>query len=194
MTQPEISFYDTATTPTDAMRDAMRDARVGDDMYGADPTVNELEGEVATLLGKQASLLVPSGTMANLIALMVLCRAGDEVIVEEEAHVVYYEAGGMAALANVMPRAVPGEHGVLRADLIEPYLRSPNQHYPRSSLVMVENTHNRAGGTVTTPRWPACASSAIAAGSRCTSTGRGCRTPPSRSGCRSRRWPSTPTA
>jgi threonine aldolase len=149
MTRPEISFYDTATTPTETMRDAMRDARVGDDMYGADPTVNELEGEVAVLLRKQASLLVPSGTMANLIALMTLARAGDEVIVEEESHAVYYEAGGMAAVANVMPRTVPGEHGVLRADLIEPYLRSSNQHYPRSSLVMIENTHNRAGGTVT---------------------------------------------
>jgi threonine aldolase len=146
----EISFYDTSTQPTDAMRDAMRDARVGDDLYGADPTVNELEGVVAELLGKQASVLVPSGTMANLIAMMVLCRAGDEVIVEEEAHAVYYEAGGMAAIANVMPRTVPGEHGILRADLIEPYLRGPNQHYPRTSLVMVENTHNRAGGTVTT--------------------------------------------
>jgi threonine aldolase len=150
MSASELSFYDTATVPTDAMRDAMRDARVGDDMYGADPTVNELEAEVAALLGKQAALLVPSGTMANLIALMVLTRPGDEVLVEEEAHVVYYEAGGMAAIANVMPRGVPGEHGVLRADLIEPYLRSPNQHYPRSSLVLVENTHNRAGGTVTT--------------------------------------------
>jgi threonine aldolase len=150
MSGAELSFYDTSTVPTDAMRDAMRDARVGDDMYGGDPTVNELEAEVATLLGKQASLLVPSGTMANLIALMVLCRAGDEVIVEQEAHAVYYEAGGMAALANVMPRCVPGEHGVLRADLVEPYLRSPNQHYPRTTLLMVENTHNRAGGTVTT--------------------------------------------
>jgi threonine aldolase len=146
----EISFYDTSTQPTDAMRDAMRDAHVGDDMYGADPTVNELEGVVAEVLGKQASVLVPSGTMANLIAMMVLCRAGDEVIVEEEAHAVYYEAGGMAAIANVMPRTVPGEHGILRSDLVEPYLRGPNQHYPRTSLVMVENTHNRAGGTVTT--------------------------------------------
>ena len=151
MSDTELSFYDTATMPTEAMRDAMHDARVGDDMYGADPTVNELEAEVAALLGKEAALLVPSGTMANLIALMVLCRAGGEVIVEEEAHVVYYEAGGMAAIANVMPRAVPGEHGVLRADLVEPYLRGANQHYPRTSLVMVENTHNRAGGTVTTP-------------------------------------------
>jgi threonine aldolase len=146
----EISFYDTATMPTESMRDAMHDAPVGDDMYGADPTVNELERVVADLLGKEASLLVPSGTMANLIPLMVLSRPGDEVIVEQQSHVVYYEAGGMAALAGVMPREVPGDHGVLRAELIEPYLRSPNQHYPRTSLVMVENTHNRAGGTVTT--------------------------------------------
>ena len=148
--EAELSFYDTATVPTEAMRDAMRDARVGDDMYGADPTVNELEHEVAALLGKQAALLVPSGTMANLIALLVLTRPGDEVVVEQEAHVVYYEAGGMAAIANVMPLSVPGEHGVLRADLIEPHLRGANQHYPTTSLVMVENTHNRAGGTVTT--------------------------------------------
>jgi threonine aldolase len=150
MTAEEISFYDTATVPTESMRDAMRDARVGDDMYGADPTVNELEVEVAGLLGKEASVLVPSGTMANLIALMTLAGPGDEVIVEQEAHAVYYEAGGMAAVANVMPRCVPGDGGVLRADLIEPFLRGPNQHYPRTSLVMVENTHNRAGGTVTT--------------------------------------------
>jgi threonine aldolase len=150
MSDREISFYDTATLPTDAMREAMRTARVGDDMYGADPTVNELEAEVAALLGKEAALLVASGTMANLIALMVLCRPGDEAIVEQEAHIVYYEAGGMAAVANVMPRGVIGEQGVLRADLVEPYLRGTNQHYPRTSLLVVENTHNRAGGTVTT--------------------------------------------
>jgi threonine aldolase len=146
----EISFYDTSTRPTEAMRDAMRDAPVGDDMYGADPTVNELEAEVARLLGKEAAVLVPSGTMANLIAMMVLCRPGDEVIAEQDAHVVYYEAGGMAALAGVMPRTVPGDHGVLRPELIEPYLRGPNQHYPPTRLLFVENTHNRAGGTVTT--------------------------------------------
>jgi threonine aldolase len=147
----EISFYDTATLPTEAMRDAMRDARLGDDMYGADPTVNELEAEVARLLGKEAAVLVPSGTMANLIALMVLCRPGDEAVVEAEAHVAYYEAGGMAALAGVMPLAVGGDHGVLNAELVEPHLRKPNQHFPRTTLVVVENTHNRAGGTVTTP-------------------------------------------
>jgi len=147
----EISFFDTATLPTDAMRDAMRDARLGDDMIGADPTVNQLEAEVAALLGKQAALFVPSGTMGNLIPLLVLCRPGDEAIVESEAHVVYYEAGGIAALAGVIPRAVPGRAGVLQPSVVEEYLRSPDQHFPRTTIMLLENTHNRAGGTVTTP-------------------------------------------
>lgn len=147
----EVAFYDTATLPTEAMLDAIGRARLGDDMYGADPTVNELESEVAGLLGKDAAVLVPSGTMANLIALTTLCRRGDEIVTERESHVVYYEAGGLAAIAGVMPLLVDGDAGVLRADLIEPHLRRPNQHYPRTSLLCVENTHNRAGGTVTTP-------------------------------------------
>jgi threonine aldolase len=147
----DISFYDTSTLPTDSMLDAIRRAPLGDDMYGADPTVNELEATVAALLGKEASMLVPSGTMANLVALLTLCRPGDEVITEEESHIVYYEAGGMAAMAGVMPLLVRGEDGVMRAAGVEPHLRRPNQHYPHTALLCVENTHNRAGGTVTTP-------------------------------------------
>jgi threonine aldolase len=149
--RPEISFYDTSTLPTQSMLEAIQRAPLGDDMYGADPTVNELEQTVAGLLGKEAAVLLPSGTMANLVALMTLCRPGDEVVSEQESHVVYYEAGGMAAMAGVMPLLVEGENGVLRAELVERHLRRPNQHYPHTSLLCVENTHNRAGGTVTTP-------------------------------------------
>jgi threonine aldolase len=89
--------------------------------------------------------------MANLIALATLCRPGDEVVTERQSHIVYYEAGGMAAIAGVMPQLVNGDAGVLRAELVEPFLRRSNQHYPRTTLLCVENTHNRAGGTVTTP-------------------------------------------
>jgi threonine aldolase len=103
------------------------------------------------MLGKESAMLLPSGTMANLVALMTLCRPGDEVVSEQESHVVYYEAGGMAAMAGVMPLLVEGQSGVLRAGAVEPHLRHPNQHYPHTSLLCVENTHNRAGGTVTTP-------------------------------------------
>ena len=96
-------------------------------------------------------MLLPSGTMANLVALVTLCRPGDEVVTESQSHIVYYEAGGMAAVAGVMPLSIDGDHGVLRAAEVEPRLRRPNQHYPRTSLLSVENTHNRAGGTVTSP-------------------------------------------
>ena len=147
----EINFYDTATLPTDSMLDAMRHAPLGDDMYGADPTVNELEATVARKLGKEAAVLMPSGTMANLVALLTLCRPGDEVVAESQSHIVYYEAGGMAAVAGVMPLLVDGDYGVLRADEVERRLRRPNQHFPCTSLLCVENTHNRAGGTVTSP-------------------------------------------
>jgi threonine aldolase len=147
----EISFYDTSTLPTEEMLDAMRCARLGDDVYHEDPTVNELEVVAADLLGKEASIFMPSGTMANLVAVMCQCHHGDEAVVEAESHIMYYETGGMAAVAGVMPLPIVGDHGVLRAELVEPALRKPNQHYPRTSLLCVENTHNRAGGTITRP-------------------------------------------
>ncbi len=143
------SFYDTSTLPTEAMMAAIQAAPLGDDVYGADPTVNELEATVASLLGKEAAVLVPSGTMGNLAAVMTWTRPGDEVIVEAEAHIVYYEAGGMSGVAGCIPLPVPGREGVLYPELVEPHLRASNQHYPRTSLLCVENTHNRAGGTVT---------------------------------------------
>lgn len=146
-----ISFYDTSTLPTEEMLEAMRTARLGDDVYHEDPTVNELEAMAAQMMGKEAGLFLPSGTMANLVALMTLAKPGDEVALEEEAHIVYYEVGGVAAVAGCMPLLVPGERGVLPAATVEAHLRKPNEHYPHTSLICVENTHNRAGGTITRP-------------------------------------------
>jgi threonine aldolase len=146
---PVISFYDTATLPTQEMLDAIAMAPLGDDVYGEDPTVNELETVAATLLGKEAAALMPSGTMANLAAVLSWTRPGDEVVVEAEAHLIYYESGGISAVASCIPLPVPAEGGVLRADEVERRLRAPNIHYPVTSLLCVENTHNRAGGTIT---------------------------------------------
>ena len=144
-----ISFYDTSTLPTEEMLEAMRRARLGDDVYHEDPTVNELEALSAEMLNKEAAIFMPSGTMSNLVAVMCHTQHGDEVVVEAEAHVMYYETGGIAAVAGVMPLAIQGERGVLRAKQIEPKLRKPNQHYPRTTLLCIENTHNRGGGTIT---------------------------------------------
>lgn len=144
-----ISFYDTATLPTREMIDAIATAPLGDDVYGQDPTVNELQSLAADMLGKEAALLMPSGTMANLAAVLSWTRPGDEVVVEAEAHLLYYESGGLGSVAGCIPLAVPGQRGVLRAEDIEGRLRRADIHYPPTSLVCVENTHNRAGGTVT---------------------------------------------
>lgn len=146
-----ISFYDTSTLPTEEMLEAMRTATLGDDVYGEDPTVNELEAMAAEILDKEACVFLPSGTMANLAAIIAHVRRGDEVVLEEEAHIVYYEAGGVASVAGCMPLLVKGDRGVLRAETIESVLRKPNDHYPPTSLICVENTHNRAGGTITRP-------------------------------------------
>jgi threonine aldolase len=144
-----ISFYDTSTLPTQEMLDAIASARLGDDVYGLDPTVNELEAVAAALMGKEAAVLMPSGTMANLAAVLSWTRPGDEVVLEAEAHLVYYEAGGLSAVAGCMPLGVPGDRGVLHAERVERHLRRPDQHYPVTTLLCVENTHNRAGGTIT---------------------------------------------
>jgi threonine aldolase len=113
--------------------------------------VNQLEEEAAALVGKEASLFVSSGTMGNLLGLMVNTNHGDEVILESEAHIYYYEVGGLSAVAGLMPRLVPGDKGVLVPDRVRSALRRPNIHYPRTKLLCIENTHNRAGGTITPP-------------------------------------------
>lgn len=139
---------DTVTRPTLAMRAAMAEAEVGDDVYREDPTVRRLEEEVAALLGKEAALFVPSGTMANQIAMQLHLRPGDEVIAGEHAHVVLYESGALGALAGAQ-HVVVGRGGLFDVDDVEAAI-ARDYYAPRTRLVTLENTHNRAGGRV----WP----------------------------------------
>jgi threonine aldolase len=141
---------DTVTQPTDEMRRAMAEAEVGDDVFGDDPTVNELERVTAELLGKEAAVFVPSGTMANQLALRVHTRHGDEILLEGGAHILNYEAGAAAALAGVMCRTIEGRRGVFTADDLLNVLRRPDVHNAPQRLVCVENTHNVGGGSI----WP----------------------------------------
>ncbi|MDP8971426.1 MAG: aminotransferase class I/II-fold pyridoxal phosphate-dependent enzyme [Actinomycetota bacterium] len=139
---------DTVTHPTDAMRKAMADAEVGDDVYREDPTVNRLQEAAADRFGKQAALLCPSGVMCNQLWLRVLARPGTEVIVEADAHVVNYEGGAGALLAGVQFRTLPGERGLLDPAGVASAIRPDHSPLTPTSLVCVEQTHNRGGGTV----------------------------------------------
>ncbi|MBN2361777.1 MAG: aminotransferase class I/II-fold pyridoxal phosphate-dependent enzyme [Deltaproteobacteria bacterium] len=141
---------DTVTRPTPAMRRAMAEAEVGDDVFGDDPTVIALQERVAGILGKEAALFVPSGTMANQIALAVLGRSGDEVYCDRNCHLFNYESGSPAFIARVQLQPLDGERGVFTAAQVEAALRPPDHHHPPSAVVAVENSHNRGGGTV----WP----------------------------------------
>jgi threonine aldolase len=138
---------DTVTRPTAAMRDAMARAEVGDDVYGEDPTVNRLEERLAALLGKEASLFVPSGTMGNQIALLLHARRGDEVIVGEEAHLATDESGAGAAWAGVQFRCA-GQGGLFGPGDLTAVLQVADIHCPRQSLVAIENPHNHGGGRI----------------------------------------------
>jgi threonine aldolase len=138
---------DTVTKPSSAMRRAMTEAEVGDDVYGEDPTVRALEEEVASLLGKEAALFVSSGSMGNQLAIAVQTRPGDEVIVGEGAHPMFYEAGAGPALSGVQ-FAVAGHGGLFTAAEMHAVVKPRAYYTPRTSLVCVENTHNRAGGRV----------------------------------------------
>jgi threonine aldolase len=139
---------DTVTKPTPAMREAMARAEVGDDVFGDDPTVKELEGQTAEFLGKEAALFVPSGTMANQLALRGHTQPGDEILVDANAHVYYYEGGAPAALSGVMCRCLNGQRGVFTGADVEAALRPADQHFAPTRLVCVENTHNRGGGKI----------------------------------------------
>ncbi|MEL6350466.1 MAG: low-specificity L-threonine aldolase [Cyanobacteria bacterium J06627_28] len=139
---------DTVTQPTDDMRRVMAKAPVGDDVLGDDPTVNELEAFVADLLGKEAAVYMPSGTMTNQVALRSHTQPGDEIVLEAEAHIYYYEGGGPAALSGVSCRLLPGEGGVFSANAVEATLRPSDPHFPKTQLVCIENTHNRSGGRI----------------------------------------------
>jgi threonine aldolase len=138
---------DTLTKPTAAMRAAMAAAEVGDDVYGEDPSVRALEERVAALLGKESALFVPSGTMGNQIGLLVHTRPGDEVIIGEGSHCAFYESGAASAWAGVQ-FAIAGQGGLFTADELLDVVKPPQDHFPRTRLVVVENTHNRAGGRV----------------------------------------------
>jgi threonine aldolase len=139
---------DTVTRPTSEMRHAMAMAEVGDDVFGEDPTVNRLQEKVAALLGKEKALFVPSGTMGNQICIKIHTRPGDEVIAERDSHVFNYETGAMAFLSSVQVNTIDGVRGAFTVDDVRRRIRPRAYHMPRTSLVCVENTHNRAGGTI----------------------------------------------
>jgi threonine aldolase len=139
---------DTVTLPTAEMRKAVFEAEVGDDVYGEDPTVNKLQDLAAEMVGKEAALLVPSGTMGNQIAVLTHCRPGTEIILEQDSHIYYYEAAAASVFAGVQPRPLAGIRGSLQAELVEWAIRGDDFHLPPTSLICLENTHNRAGGTV----------------------------------------------
>ena len=139
---------DTVTRPTEGMRRKMLEAPVGDDVFGEDPTVSGLEEYVADLLGKEAALYAPSGTMTNQIGVHVNTNRGAEVLLHEGSHIFVYEAGAPAMLSGVQLRTLPGENGVLDPETIRTAVRPEDVHFPRSRLLCLENTHNTAGGKV----------------------------------------------
>lgn len=139
---------DTVTKPTPEMRKAMAEAEVGDDVYGEDPTVNRLEALAAEMFGKEAALFVASGTMGNQVSIMAHTQRGDEVIVEADSHIYWYEVGAMAVLSGVMPRPIKGKNGAMDPDEVRRAIRPKDIHFPRTSLITIENTHNRSGGRV----------------------------------------------
>ena len=153
---------DTVTKPTQPMREAMARAEVGDDVLGDDPTVIALERATAELLGKEAAVYMPSGTMTNQVAIRTHTEPGDEIYLAEYAHSYFYEGGGPAALSGVTCRLLPGDRGRFSADALRSVLRPRNVHFAYGKLVCVENTHNRGGGSV----WPIDQIAAVADAAR----------------------------
>jgi threonine aldolase len=149
MPEPLIDLRsDTLTRPTPGMRAAMQAAEVGDDVFREDPTVNRLEERVAAILGKEAALFVPSGTMSNQIGIKAHTQPGDEMLCDVNCHIYNFEAGGPAVLSGVTCRTLEGEHGILDVAQLEGKVRPENDHLVRTRLVCLENTHNRGGGRV----------------------------------------------
>jgi threonine aldolase len=141
---------DTVTKPSAAMRKAMAEAEVGDDVYQEDPSVNRLQEMVAELYGQEAALFVPSGTMANQVAIRAQTHHGDEIIMERTSHPFNSEAGALAALAGVQVHLIDGRRGIMEVEQIQAAVRPPNVHHAPTALICLENTHNRGGGSV----WP----------------------------------------
>lgn len=139
---------DTVTVPTEAMRQAMAVARVGDDVFDEDPTIHELQGLAAELLGHEAALFMPTGTMANAVAIALQAHRGDEVLLEEASHPYLFEGGGSAWIAGAHPRPLPSDRGRIEPETVREHIRPLNDHFPRTTLLCVENSHNMHGGTV----------------------------------------------
>ncbi|MEQ1681225.1 MAG: low-specificity L-threonine aldolase [Nitrospira sp.] len=139
---------DTVTKPTDEMRKAMARAEVGDDVYGEDPTINRLQDMAAAMLGKRFALFVPSGTMANQLAIRSHTQPGQEIIVESKSHIVRYEQGAAGALAGVQLHWVTGERGIMTVEQVEAAIRPNDPHSITTALICIENTHNAGGGTI----------------------------------------------
>ncbi|WP_059170715.1 low-specificity L-threonine aldolase [Bacillus sp. FJAT-27445] len=139
---------DTVTKPTEEMRKAAYLAQVGDDVYGEDPTVRELEETAARILGKEDALFVTSGTQGNQIAILVHCRPGQEIVLEEQSHIFYYESAAASALAGVQTRTIPGIRGAMDPGRVKAAIRGNDIHFPETGLICLENTHNRAGGAI----------------------------------------------
>lgn len=151
MSEIRVDLYsDTLTRPTSEMRRVIAEAPVGDEQHGEDPSVNRLCAEVVELLGKDAAVFLPSGTMCNEIAVCVHCRQGDEIICDHTSHLIHAETGGPAALAGAMIRSIRGERGVYSAEQMERAVRDGSRHAPLTRLVCIEQTSNQGGGTV----WP----------------------------------------
>ncbi|WP_153732630.1 low-specificity L-threonine aldolase [Sporosarcina obsidiansis] len=139
---------DTVTTPTEEMRNAMRDAVVGDDVYGDDPTINELERLAASMVEKEAALFVTSGTQGNQVAVLTHTHRGDEIIAEATSHIVHHETAGLAVIGGVQPRTIQGVNGQMPIDEIVAAIREPDVHNPRTGLICLENTHGDSGGRI----------------------------------------------
>jgi threonine aldolase len=137
---------DTLTMPSPDMRRAMADAELGDDVFGEDPTVNRLQDVAAEMLNKEAALFVSSGTMGNLLGLLVNARSGEELIADADSHVFLAEAGGAAALGGIQIMPIRTEGGIMEPEQVAKAIRPEDQHYPRTAAVTFENTHNRHGG------------------------------------------------
>jgi threonine aldolase len=148
MSTPIDLRSDTVTKPTPGMRAAMAAAEVGDDVIDVDPTVDRLQSRCAELLGKEAAIFVPSGTMANQIAVRLHCQPGDELICDVESHIYNYEQGAFAQLTGVATRTVEGRYGVLAVEQLRELIRPDNEHMVRTRLVWIENTHNRGAGRI----------------------------------------------
>jgi threonine aldolase len=137
---------DTVTLPSPAMRTAIAEAKLGDDVYGEDPTVNELERLAADMLGKEAGLFVTSGTQGNAVSVLAQTNRGDEILLEANSHIYLNEVGGLAVIGSLMPKPIPGDLGWVKPEAIRGAIRPTNIHYPASTLLCIENTHNMAGG------------------------------------------------